>query len=128
MSAEKSKPLSTKERNEIICVEYAAKRATQQELADRFQVSRALVWQVLDKAKLLTGRIGREKTGRTEFIGAYVHPNIKVALDGQSNGNRSALIAECIVEGLAARGVTVDLAAPIDDRAVPLPLEGKGNN
>lgn len=128
-----------KYRNEDIVKRYVAGTATQESLADEYDISRLRVWQILRRAGVVGTANGKprqthnsmgNKTGRTAFIGGYVHPNVKTAIEelAVDDNSVSSLISEFVIEGLERRGITVDTSLPKDDREVPLPLEGKGNN
>jgi len=128
MSADAYRTRTKVERNAAIIARYRGGGVSHDQIAIEFNITRTRVQEILKRAGVPRQVLPpKPKTGRTEFIGAYVHPNIKDALD-QVSPNRSETISTFIVEGLAARGIKVDLSQPKDDREIPLPLEGKGNN
>lgn len=128
MSADAYKSRSKHKRNDALCARYVGGE-TLAELAIAYKITETRTWQIVNRAGLLRGHFApRTRTGRTAYIAAYVHPNLKLAMDEAANGNRSELISQCMIEGLERRGIKVDLTEVKDDRALPLPLEGKGNN
>lgn len=110
-------------RDEKICEGYKQGQ-TQEELADRFELSKARVGQILKKAGLTPqDRPEKPPSDRTTFTGVNLSPRVKSALKEEvqrQDSNMSAWIADLVQKELASRGY--DFSSPPTEDEPKLPL------
>lgn len=116
------------QRDLLICTLYVEGN-TQEELANRFDITTARVGQILQSKGLRKADREVVLNGPTVFTGVLLPRAVKEAVKVEAKGEEmsmSAFIAKCVIEELKRRNINIE-EEPIQlstEVEVPLPLEG----